>query len=194
MSTFTPLSEDQIMEFSETAEKIAEQVAKNSLECTANRNNIVGPYASYGEQKHGLYINKGSREALVAELNKSSYIFNGLDSNKIRIEGKVNNILIRDCRYCQFDIPDGAISGVTILKGNHVVVNLPLQNTTALEQTYDTVISGEVTADTVIYVTASMDIIINGENLRIHPFVQGVFTNGRFHPTRYVPPELQLIV
>lgn len=194
MTSFVPLSHEELAVFAETAEKIAEQVAKNSLECSANRINVVGPHASLGEQKHGIYVERGDKKDFIADTHKNSYIFNGLDSAHIRICGKVNHVLIRECKHTSIQLDGGVISGVTILRGNKIIVDLPCQNTTALEQTLDTTIRGQVTPETIIYVTASLDIIINQENLHIHPFVQGVFRGGYFFPTRYVPPELQTLL
>ncbi len=191
--SFQGLSDEEIAAFAETAEKIAEQVAKNSLECSANRINIVGPHASIGEKKHGFLIERGGAHVLTCDSNKNSFIFNGLDDAIIRVRGKANHVLIRDCRHSRFQIDDGVISGVTIFKGKKVLVDLPEQNTTAVEQTLETTVRGHVTPNTIIYVTASQDIIINHENLHVHPFVQGVFTKGFFFPTRYVPPELQML-
>ena len=191
--SFQSLSDEEIAAFAETAEKIAEQVAKNSLECSANRINIVGPYASTGEKKHGLFIERGGAHVFTCDSNKNSFIFNGLDDAIIRIHGKANHVLIRDCRRTRIQIDNGVISGVTIFKGNKIVVELPEQNTTAVEQTLEVTVKGNVTPNTIIYVTASQDIFINRENLHVHPFVQGVFTKGFFFPTRYIPPELQVM-
>ena len=191
--SFQSLSDEEIAVFAETAEKIAEQVAKNSLECSANRINIVGPHASTGEKKHGHFIERGGAHVINCDSIKNSYIFNGLDDAIIRLRGKINHVLIRDCRYTRFQIDDGVISGVTIFKGKKVIVDLPEQNTTAVEQTSETIVRGYLTPNTIIYVTASQDIIINHENLHVHPFVQGVFTKGFFFPTRYIPAELHMM-
>ena len=191
--SFQGLSDEEIAFFAQTAEKIAEQVAKNSLECSANRINIVGPYASVGEKKHGIFVERGGAQVINCDSTKNSFIFNGLDDVFIRVRGKTNHVLIRDCRHTKIQIDDGVISGVTIFKGKKVIVNLPEQNTTALEQTLEATVKGRVTPNTIIYVTASQDIIINHENLHVHPFVQGVFTKGFFFPTRYIPPELQIM-
>lgn len=191
--SFQSLSDEEIAVFAETAEKIAEQVAKNSLECTANRINIVGPRASLGEQKHGYFVDRGETQTMISGTNKNSFILNGLEDANIVINGKVNHVLIRECYHTKIRIGDGVISGITILKGRKVTVELPIQNTTSFEQTLETMVSGQVTSDTIIYVVSSQDIFINNENLHVHPFVQGVFNRGYFFTTRYIPPELQTL-
>jgi hypothetical protein len=202
--SFQEISDEEIASLVQTAEKIAEQVAKNSLESTSHRINVVGPHASSGEQKNGIFIDKGENRVFVVNSNKESYIFNGLDNATIRImgqsktlthgqSGKINHVLIRDCCHVRIQIDDGVISGVTIINGKKILVDLPIQNTTFIEQTSEATVRGQVTQDTIIYIAASQEIFINNENLHIHPFVQGIFTRGFFFPIRYIPHELQVM-
>jgi hypothetical protein len=195
MSSLISLSEEQLAAYAETAEKIAQEVAKNSLEAVSHRLNIVGPHASIGEKKNGLYITPG--QTYIGESSnshKNSYIFNGLQDTRVVIHEKVNHVLIRECRDCRFLLSGGVISGVTILRGRKVGVDLPIQNTTSVEETAEADIHGEVTQDTIIYISGSLDIVINHERMHVHPFVQGVLRQGYFFPTRYNPPQLQSLL
>lgn len=183
-----------------TVDAIAKEVARNSLLCSFNRIFIVGPLVNIKERKGSLFLAPQSGRVFYVNSNKQSFILSGLDDVTIRITGnsngtpgKVNHILIRECNNTRIQIDGGVISGITILKGKRVIVDLPVQNTTAIEQTSDSIIRGRITPDSVIYVTASQEITINHEILPINPFMQGLFINGFFIPMHYTAPGLQIL-
>lgn len=190
-SSFTEITNEMMNELSSTAEVIARHIAENNQSCSQHRIYIVGPRApSHGDAS---FLSPGSHN-LYPETMKQSYIFNGLEKTKLCIHGKVNNVLIRDCDHLEITLLESTISGVTILKSKGVTLNLPIQNTTAIEESSNSVIIGQITNDTLIYVTSSLDVIINGCDLGIHPFIQGIIKAGVFTSTQYTPPQLQTII
>lgn len=187
------LSDEEIEIFSSSVEKIAEDIAKNSLISVNNRINIVGPLASCGEKKNGIYIESGEECNLFPDSSKKSYLFNGLVKTKVYFTGKVNHILIRDCHDSYFCIRDGVISGISILKSTDIAIELPVHNTTSIEQTSKIAINGNLTNESIIYVTASQEIDFNSIRLPINPFIQGIINQWILTTTTYVPPILQFM-
>jgi hypothetical protein len=187
------LSDEEIKIFSTSVRKIAEAVAKNNLTSVNNKINIVGPLASCGEKKNGIYIESGKECNLFPDTSKKSYLLNGLVKTKVYFTGKVNHILIRDCHDSHFCIQDGVISGVSILNGTDIVIELPVHNTTSIEQTSKIAINGDVTNESIIYVKSSQEIDLNNVRLPINPFIQGIINQWTLTSATYVSPVLQFM-
>lgn len=173
-------------------DEIARNVAQSSQESNSHKLFIVGPRANEGEKKHGFFISQGSVQVLNPRSNKDSFILNGLFDATLRICGKINHLLIRDCQQTRIQL-ESLISGVSILKSQGINLDLSFQNTTFIEETSEARIYGEVTPETLIYISSSMNIKINDEDLMINPFIRGFYTQRGFISNYFIPPEILLL-
>ena len=194
MTNFTPVTDENIEMITPTVIKIAEAIRSNYQVASKNIISFTGPLTSLGERKDSFFLPPGSSHQYFNDSNKHSFFCNGLSQTKLIIRGKINHLLVRQCQDTHIVIDQGAISGISILGGKRITIEVPYQNTTSIEQASETNVVGTITPDTIILVSSSMDVYLNQNKLPVNVFDRGIFSQGKFYPSQFLPPDLAMLL
>jgi|DewCreStandDraft_4_1066084.scaffolds.fasta_scaffold01680_20 hypothetical protein len=107
-----------------------------------------------------------------------SYILDGLLHNDVTITGKINHIVTSRCSNLTLRLLEGTISGIDILYGDNINIELPSHTYTNLEYVECSSISGQIVDTSKIKLDSSWNVRLNNEVTRASPFVRLTLENN----------------
>lgn len=184
-NVFTSITscQNNIVTFHGPLSESSKNVPLTSIDCVIDDN-----------QGKELFIHPNNKITLQSNKNSNSLILSGLKNNTLIINGKINHLLMRRCENISIKLTDGTISGVDILYCKYIDLSFPLHNFTNIEYAQNINITASTDSNSELYISYSLDIIINKVTVPINPFIKCLYTQvGPKQPHENTIPKLTFI-
>lgn len=171
---FQPLTEQLCVRYLEdgmiTAQNVADRVASVQDRLRVFRGSLADGKAHPTDE-----IVPDHSIVEIADFGQS-YFLDGLCDVTFVFSSKINHLLVRKCSSVQLDLVGGTISGIDVLQGTNVMIASRYHNSTNLEEVDGSQLQGLVDEASVISISHSNDVSMNGNQLPINMFLSVVLT------------------